>query len=135
MRVVDSGVAIAAFATWHEAHEVALSEVAARPRIAAHSMIEVMSVLTRLPAPHRAAAGLVAQFLDRAFAEEPLTLDGQAHRMLVTRTLPAAGVSGGAVYDALIAETVRRSGGTLVTLDARARQTYDRIGCPVDYLR
>lgn len=134
MRVIDSGVAIAAFATWHEAHEVARSEVAARPHLAAHSMVEVMSVLTRLPAPHRVAPMLVARFLDGAFADDPLTLDGRAHRWLLTRALPEAGIAGGAVYDALIAETVRLAGGTLVTLDARARQTYDRIGCPVDYL-
>lgn len=135
MRVVDSGVAVAAFASWHESHEAAVAELAARPQIAAHSMVEVLSVLTRLPAPHRASADLVASFLDGAFPEAPLTLDGRAQRTLVTHELPSVGISGGAIYDALIAATVRAAGGRLVTLDARARATYQRLGCEVDYLR
>lgn len=134
MRVVDSGVAVAAFASWHESHEAAVAEVAARPQIAAHSMMEVLSVLTRLPAPHRASADLVARFLDGAFPEPPLTLDGPTQRSLVTQELPGIGILGGAVYDALIAATARAAGGTLVTLDARARATYERLGCEVDYL-
>lgn len=129
MRVVDSGVAVAAFASWHQAHPVALRELAAKPRIAAHALVEVFSVLTRLPAPHRAPAELVSTFIDRAFAEDPLTLDATGYRQLVTRRLPAVGLSGGASYDALIAETVRAAGGTLVTLDRRALRTYERIGC------
>lgn len=131
MRVVDSGVAIAGFASWHESHDEALAEVAARPQIAAHSMLEVLSVLTRLPAPHRAPVDLVGQFLASAFPEEPLVLDAAAHRSLVLDRLPSEGITGGAVYDALIAETARHAGATLVTLDARARSTYRRIGCDV----
>lgn len=134
MRVVDSGVAIAAFASWHESHRPARAEVAGRPQIAAHSMVEVLSVLTRLPVPHRAPAALVGRFLASAFREDPLTLDAAALRSLVVDRLPAQGITGGAVYDALIAETARRAGATLVTLDARARSTYQRIGCEVDYL-
>ncbi|WP_159501873.1 PIN domain-containing protein [Microbacterium sp. 18062] len=128
MRAVDTGVIVAAFASWHEAHDVAVAELAQRPRAAAHSMVETVSVLTRLPAPHRAPLELVASFLEAAFDQEPLTLDGaQTSRLLVER-LPALAVSGGAVYDALIAETVRAADGVLVTLDRRALTTYDRVG-------
>lgn len=134
MRVVDSGVAIAAFASWHESHEQALAEIVARPQIAAHSMVEVLSVLTRLPAPHRAPGSLVGQFLTGAFPDDPLVLDAHAQRSLVVDRLPTARITGGAIYDALIAETVRVAGGTLVTLDARARTTYQRVGCEVDFL-
>lgn len=129
MRVVDSGVAVAAFASWHESHAAALNELAGRPQIAAHSLLETFSVLTRLPAPHRAPAELVGRFLDAAFPGDPLTLDGGLYRQLVTHRLVAIGLAGGATYDALIAETVRAVDGTLVTLDRRALATYDRIGC------
>lgn len=129
MRVVDSGVVVAGFASWHQAHPAALGELAGRPRIAAHSLVEAFSVLTRLPAPHRAPAELVSRFLDAAFPENPLTLDDRRYRRLVTHRLPAAGISGGATYDVLIAETVRVVDGTLVTLDRRALTIYDRIGC------
>jgi predicted nucleic acid-binding protein len=44
------------------------------------------------------------------------------------RTFPGLGVIGGAVYDALIAETARAHGATILTLDRRACITYDRIG-------
>ncbi|MDQ6658620.1 MAG: PIN domain-containing protein [Actinomycetota bacterium] len=129
MRAVDSGVAVAAFASWHESHQAAFAELSGRPQIASHSLIETFSVLTRLPAPHRAPAELVSRFLDAAFPEDPLTIDGRLTRLLVVDRLPAVGVSGGATYDALIAETVRAAGATLVTLDRRALATYDRIGC------
>jgi predicted nucleic acid-binding protein len=37
----------------------------------------------------------------------------------------AAGMTGGAVYDALIAATVKQSGGVLLTRDVRASTVYD----------
>ncbi|MGI8416574.1 MAG: hypothetical protein ACR2P2_10325 [Nakamurella sp.] len=65
---------------------------------------------------------------------DPLTLDAGSYRRLVTHRLPAMGLSGGATYDALIAEMVRAADGTLVTLDRRALAPYDRIGCGAELL-
>ncbi|MBA2418716.1 MAG: VapC toxin family PIN domain ribonuclease [Nocardioidaceae bacterium] len=129
MRAVDSGVAIAAFASWHEAHSQAHAELADRPQIAAHAMLETFSVLTRLPLPHRASGSIVADFLVAAFPADPLSLSAGQQRELIA-VLAQRGVVGGATYDALIAETVRRARGLLVTLDERAQVTYERIGCP-----
>lgn len=129
MKVLDSGVVIAAFASWHEMHIAASYELSQNPQAVGHVLIETISVLTRLPAPHRAPLDVVAEFLELAFREEPLVLGGRELTSFVTRRLPALGISGGAVYDALIAETVRLAGGTLVTLDRRALRTYERIGC------
>lgn len=134
MRAVDSGVIVAGFATWHEAHDLAAAEIRARPRVAAHALLEAYSVLTRLPAPHRAPAGLAAEFLVAAFPDDPIVLPAEAHRRLVTRQFVELGISGGACYDALIAETTRRAGDTLVTLDRRALATYIKIGCPAELL-
>lgn len=38
------------------------------------------------------------------------------------------GIFGGAMYDALIGCTAQKAGVQLVTLDARARRTYDAVG-------
>lgn len=129
MRCVDSGVVVAAFASWHEAHEVARAEVSRGPGIAGHALLEAYSVLTRLPAPHRAPAQVVATFLDRVIGEECLALTGPGYRRFVIDDLPSAHLTGGSAYDALIAATVREVDGTLVTLDRRALATYRLMGC------
>ena len=40
------------------------------------------------------------------------------------------GLTGGAIYDTLIAATVLHAGARLVTRDQRARITYDRVRVP-----
>lgn len=134
MRVLDTGVVIAAFASWHEAHTAARAELATGARVTGHTLIETLSVLTRLPAPHRAPLDVVAQFLRQGFPDEVLGLGPPQLHHLVTHRLPLLGISGGAVYDAVIAETARLADGTLVTLDRRALVTYERIGCPARLL-
>jgi predicted nucleic acid-binding protein len=124
---VDTSVVVAAFASWHEGHEAAASVLVRKPRLPAHVLIETFSVLTRLPAPHRAPAGLVAAFLLERFPAALLTLSASAYRD-VLGTAVAAGVIGGAVYDALIAETAKRAGAQLLTRDRRALSTYEKIG-------
>jgi predicted nucleic acid-binding protein len=124
---VDTSVVVAGFAAWHEAHAPAAAALAKRPRIPAHVLAESFSVLTRLPPPHRAAAGLVAAFLGARFTDPPLVLPASEHRTLIEKAV-AAGLTGGAIYDALIAATARTAGATLLTRDARARAVYDRMG-------
>lgn len=51
MIALDTSVAIAVFASWHEAHSVAVEAIGPSPRLPAHAAIETFSVLTRLPAP------------------------------------------------------------------------------------
>jgi predicted nucleic acid-binding protein len=124
---VDTSVVVAAFASWHEAHPDAAAVLSRRPRIPAHVLVESFSVLTRLPPPHRAPAGLVASFLDQRFREAPLVLPARAHRDLVSKAADL-GLAGGAIYDALIAATARHAGATLLTRDQRARPVYERVG-------
>lgn len=133
MIAVDTSVVVAAFASWHEGHGSALEAVARRPRIPAHVLIESYSVLTRLPAPHRSPPGLVATFLEESFPQAPLGLAPAPLRAL-PRAAVAAGVSGGAIYDALIAETVKHAGATLLTRDRRAVVTYERLGVRYELL-
>jgi predicted nucleic acid-binding protein len=49
----DTSVFVAAFASWHEKHALALAAVQAVDVVIAHCLVETYSVLTRLPTPHR----------------------------------------------------------------------------------
>lgn len=127
IRAVDTSVLVAAFASWHADHVVALGELRNSPALIGHSLVEAFSVLTRLPEPQRAEPALVAEFLERNFPDEPLALDAAQMRGLPGR-LTALGISGGAAYDGLIALTAHFHGVELVSLDRRAENTYRRCG-------
>jgi predicted nucleic acid-binding protein len=133
MMAVDTSVVVAAFASWHESHAAAARVVAGRPDLVAPAALEAYAVLTRLPPPHRAGGAIVRDFLERAFPRHPLTLPVDRVAGLVGE-LVAAGVSGGATYDAVIAITAAQHHRRLVTLDARARTTYERIGVEVSFI-
>jgi predicted nucleic acid-binding protein len=125
--VVDTSVVVAAFASWHALHKDADRTVGTGARLVAHCALEAFSVLTRLPAPHRASAPLVRDFLAARFAEPYIGLDAEQYRALIPR-LVELGISGGATYDALVAATSRAAGATLISCDQRAAQTYQRMG-------
>ena len=127
MIAVDTSVVVAGFASWHEGHRPAIAALARKPRVPAPVLVEAYSVLTRLPPPHRAPADLVATFLAQRFEEAPLALPARAHRVLVEASA-RVGITGGAVYDALIAATARHAGATRLTRDQRARSVYERMG-------
>jgi predicted nucleic acid-binding protein len=129
----DTSVAIAAFASWHEAHAGASTALARRPRLPAQVFIETYSVLTRLPPPHRATAAVVEQFLRTTFPEAPLTLPGGAYRRLV-EAAAGSGIAGGAIYDALIGLTAKRANAKLLTLDRRAVAAYEAVGVRYELL-
>lgn len=130
MIAADTSVVVAAFASWHEGHASALGALSRRPRLPAHVLVETYSVLTRLPVPYRAPAVLVAEFLAARFPEPALLLDGAGHLTLLARAADA-GISGGAIHDALIAATAQAAGAKLLTRDQRALAIYERMG--VDY--
>jgi predicted nucleic acid-binding protein len=126
-------VVVAAFASWHEKHEAARQALDASVRLVEHCALETYSVLTRLPAPHRAPAGLVRQFLRAAFPRPYLRLSAADYRAFVLH-LPDNAISGGAAYDALIAATAARAGADLISCDRRAVPVYERYGVRVRLL-
>ena len=130
MIAFDTSVAVAAFASWHEAHAEAVARLAREPRLPAHVVVETYSVLTRLPPPHRAAPAIVEAFLARTFPNAPLALPGGAQRALVGVAV-RHGFSGGAIYDLLVAATAKRARARLLTRDRRAIPAYEAVG--VDY--
>lgn len=125
--LADSSVAVALVQASHSAHDRVSAAVGKRAvGLPAHAAIETYSVLTRLPGDARlsavdAAALLAARFPKRA------VLDASTQERLVDE-FAAAGVAGGAVYDALIALTARHHRSTLLTRDSRAAATYGALG-------
>jgi len=133
MIAVDTSVVVAGFASWHEGHRSAAAVLAKRPRVPAHVLVETYSVLTRLPPPHRAPIGIVAEFLAERFDSPPLVLPPKAHVRLIEEAAAAA-ISGGSIHDALIAATVRYAKARLLTRDRRAVVVYEKLGVDFELL-
>lgn len=107
-----------------------MSEIDSLPM---HVMLETLSVLTRLPGglaqPLASAADLVRQ----AFPGALLTLPAARVPEFVS-SLAEDGLGGGALYDGLVAATVRHNGARLLSLDARARPVYRAVGADVAWV-
>lgn len=118
---------VAAFASWHERHLAARQALDGGLRLIGHCALETYSVLTRLPPPHRAAPGLVRDFIAARFGASLLGLSTKAYRAFLLE-LPERAIAGGAAYDALVAATAAAHGAELVTCDRRAAALYERYG-------
>ena len=86
-------------------------------------------MLTRLPGDVRVAPADAARLLRERFGD-PLLLGPDTGARL-PEVLSRLGVSGGAVYDALVALAAVEHGAALATRDARARATYEAVGVRV----
>lgn len=128
---IDTSVAVPALSAGHPEHLAAHAFVAAeRPALPEHAAWETYAVLTRMPAPVGVSAAIAAQLITTNFADRLLRLpEGEMPTLL--REIAAAGIVGGASYDALIALTTRAAGATLVSADQRARRTYAKLGVSV----
>lgn len=127
---LDTSVAVPLLVQTHSAHVDVVRwwrrrEVA----LCGHALAETYAVLTRLPGDLRMEPGDAARLLRERFAP-PLVLALQTARDL-PNILSRSQVAGGAVYDALVALTAVEHRVELATRDARARDTYDRIGARV----
>ena len=121
----------AALYAWCEHHGRAAGEIRRRLTagesmvIAAPTVIETYSVLTRLPPPHRlsptdALALLDANFLTADRESVALTVDDYCQ---VVRSAPARGIAGGRVYDAVIVTCAWAANvSTLLTFNEREFQ-------------
>ncbi len=134
MIALDASAVIAALSRWHPAHEDSRAAMASDERVlASHTAFETVAVLSRLPEGYRTAPAIAFQALERIFSRPWLTLDGEAARACLSRAT-AAGVRGGALYDALIAATAVKHGATLLSADRRASDAYQAMGANVTYL-
>jgi predicted nucleic acid-binding protein len=124
VRTADSSVLVAALASWHEHHEVALSSVEQLDGIVPHTLAETFSVLTGMRPPYRSPIAQVREALhDLRTRHATLGQSAEAYEEAMN-VVQRAGRAGGAVYDALVARTAARAGATLVTLDDRAHALY-----------
>ena len=127
----DSSVAIAAAASWHEAHSTATEALAEGDvRLIAHVAFETTAALSRMPEGHRVAPEVVLDWLQRRFPHSWLALDGDESSAALAAAVQG-GVRGGALYDALIGSTARRHGAPLISADRRAAPAYRAVGADV----
>lgn len=127
MKAADTSLVVAAFASWHEMHQPARQALDAGLRLPEHCALETYSVLTRLPAPHRAPGGVVRDFIAARFPEPFLRLSPAGYRAFLLG-LWEREVTGGAAYDALVAATAAGHSAELLTCDRRASVVYERYG-------
>ena len=112
----DTSCMVAAVCSWHVNHERAARGITDRLEakqqmlVAAHSLIETYSVLTRLPPPHRISPAEALTLLETNFMRgvKIPALPAGAYVALI-RTAPTTGISGGRVYDAVIAACARKA--------------------------
>jgi predicted nucleic acid-binding protein len=130
----DSSVVIAALAPWHEAHHPARSALAeGEIRLPAHVAFETTSALSRMPEGRRIAPAVVLEALERGFSHPWLSIDADSLRVALQKAV-AAGVRGGALYDALIAATAAAHDAVIVSADRRALGTYRSMGVEAMFL-
>ncbi len=131
--LVDTSVAIPLLVTSHAEHGRVVSLVGDRSiALAGHAFHETYAVLTRLPGDARVDANDAVRLLRERF-DPAAVLDAKSVRS-APAVLADKGVSGGAVYDGLIALAALAAGKTLASRDRRALTTYRLLGVPVEML-
>jgi predicted nucleic acid-binding protein len=130
---------IASVSGWHEHHDLAANAIEDRLAaghqmlVAAHSLVEMYSVMTRLPpgrrlSPSDARALVVESFVNLGTI---ISLSAQAYIDLLT-WLESHGIAGGRTYDALIVAAAEAGGAdTVLTLNARDFTALRRTGIEI----
>ncbi|HUG49283.1 MAG TPA: type II toxin-antitoxin system VapC family toxin [Candidatus Limnocylindria bacterium] len=129
--LLDTSAAVALLLEDHETHAATLAAVRGRRLgLAGHAWYETYSVLTRLPAGLRRSPADALRLLEHNFPGSAFLGEGEAARL--GPELARLGISGGAVYDALVGAAARQHRRTLLSGDARARPIYDALGADVE---
>jgi predicted nucleic acid-binding protein len=128
--LVDTSVAVALVVVDHVQHVDTMAAIGRRRLgLAGHAAFETYSVLTRLPPPARRTPRAVLRLLAANFPRNRYLSANRSDRLL--RHLDAAGIAGGAVYDALVGAAALEHGLALATRDRRALETYRALGVEV----
>jgi predicted nucleic acid-binding protein len=131
--LVDTSIAVALVVVDHEHHETTFRALGSRRLgLAGHAAFETFSVLTRLPPPARRTPATVARLLAANFPHSRY-LGADAAAALLAE-VPAVGVAGGAVYDALVGAAAKEHGSVLATRDRRALETYRALDVRLELL-
>lgn len=123
----DTSAAVPLVVRSHTAHSSVRRHAAGRSAVlTTHSLAETYSVLTRLPGDARLSAADAVRLLEATFGPALHVPAGEASTL--PHVLAPLGITGGAVYDALVGLAARAAGVRLVTRDARALGTYAALG-------
>jgi predicted nucleic acid-binding protein len=135
----DSNCMVAALSIWHDGNVRAVAAIEGRLRrgddmvIAAHALAETYSVLTRLPRPRRASPQEALTAIERNFIANRtvVALDSDAYLALLRRA-PSEGISGGRIYDAVIAACARAANvDTVLTFNERHFRQFAGAGLTI----
>ncbi|MDQ6641379.1 MAG: PIN domain-containing protein [Actinomycetota bacterium] len=129
----DTSAVIPFLSEWHAANVAVRDRLADVVRLPGHVLIETFSSLTRMPMGLALRPDLAAESIAAAFPGPPFLLDAAGHLALVSAA-GAAGITGGAIQDALIAATAKAANALLLTRDRRAERTYRAIGVDFEML-
>ena len=131
--LLDTSAAVPLVVADHDAHVTTWEALHARELgLAGHAWFETFSVLTRLPGAARRDASTVVRLIRSNFPHSRY-LDEESSSGL-TAELARMGVSGGAVYDALVAAAAVHHQLPLVSRDRRAVETYRAFNVEVELL-
>ncbi len=111
---LDSAVLVPVFAADHPHHAASLQLYKACSRenawCASHSLAEVYFTLTRLPHPHKATPGQALVCVENMVSRFRLmSVEGEEY-ISVLREAAQRSISGGSIYDALIARCALKAG-------------------------
>jgi toxin FitB len=136
--LLDTSCLVAAVCSWHERHEATRKELEKRRAagdtavLAAHSLAEAYSVLTRLPEPHRLRPEDALDVIEANWAGARLVALAAADYWRVLRRCREAAIGGGAVYDGLIAACARKARvATVLTWDTTGFERFLEDAPPV----
>ncbi len=132
--LLDTSAAIALIVEDHEVHPATMEAVGDRRLgLAGHAWFETYSVLTRLPGGQRRSPADALRLLEHDFPESVFL--GASKSVDLGREIARLGVSGGAVYDALVGAAARQHGRRLLSADTRARPVYEALGVDLELIR
>jgi predicted nucleic acid-binding protein len=131
--LVDTSAALALVQRENPFHRAAMDRLlSCRRGMSGHAAVELLSVLTRLPSPHRLSPAVAIRLEDTNFPESRFLSATDTKRVL--KEMADVGLAGGAFYDGLVGATARQHKLSLVTCDRRAEPTYRLLGVEYELL-
>ncbi|MEZ0367185.1 type II toxin-antitoxin system VapC family toxin [Mycobacterium sp. pUA109] len=131
--LVDTSAALALAQRENPFHPAARTRLlACRRGMSGHAAVELLSVLTRLPPPHRLSPIAALRLEQTNFPESRFLSAPETEGLL--RELAEAGLAGGALYDGLVGAAARNHKLPLITCDRRAEPTYRTLGVNYELL-
>jgi predicted nucleic acid-binding protein len=131
--LVDTSAALALVQRENPFHLAARARLLkCRRGMSGHAAVELLSILTRLPPPHRLSPAAAVRLQHTNFPESRFLSARDMKDLL--REYAEAGLAGGALYDGLVGAAARQHKLLLITCDRRAEPTYRALGVNYELL-